>query len=139
MQDDLPTTSPSCRILVADDNRDVAESLAILLQMDGHDVTVVTDGAEALTAITRLQPHIALLDIGLPTLDGYEVAARVRQNTGFTTMLVAITGWGQPADKARAIAAGFDQHYTKPVEPEVIAALCRQISSGFSKAKNQKP
>jgi CheY-like chemotaxis protein len=117
----------SCRILVADDDRDVADSIAILLRMEGHDVTVANDGPSALKAITEMSPHIALLDIGLPHLDGYEIAARVRQQLGFEVMLVAITGWGQASDKARALAAGFDRHYTKPVEPDVIANLCREI------------
>jgi CheY-like chemotaxis protein len=119
----------SCRILVADDNRDVADSIAILLRMEGHEVTVVNDGPSALKAITETSPHIALLDIGLPHLDGYEIAARVRQQLGSEVMLVAITGWGQATDKAHALAAGFDRHYTKPVEPDVIATLCQEILS----------
>jgi PAS domain S-box-containing protein len=114
------------RVLVADDNVDGAESLAILLRVDGHDVTVVHDGAAALSEIERLQPHVALLDIGMPGLTGYEVARRVRQSpTGRSMVLVAITGWGQDSDKVRALAAGFDHHFTKPVEPEHVSALLR--------------
>jgi CheY-like chemotaxis protein len=124
------TASPSaCRVVVADDNRDVAESIAILLQMEGYQVMVVTDGVAALDAIEKFKPHIALLDIGLPELDGYEVAARVRQRGQIGTRLVAITGWGQATDKARALAAGFDAHHTKPVEPEVIIKLCKEVSA----------
>jgi CheY-like chemotaxis protein len=122
-------SASSCRIVVADDNRDVAESIALLLQMEGYQVIVVTDGAAALDAIERFQPHVALLDIGLPELDGYEVAARVRQRGQTGIRLVAVTGWGQATDKARALAAGFDAHHTKPVEPEVIIKLCKEVSA----------
>jgi PAS domain S-box-containing protein len=114
------------RVLIADDNRDGAESLAILLRVEGHDVSVVHDGAAALVAIERLQPQVALLDIGMPGLTGYEVAQRVRQSgPGRSMLLVAITGWGQDSDKARALDAGFDHHFTKPIEPDWITALLR--------------
>jgi PAS domain S-box-containing protein len=112
------------RVLIADDNRDGAESLAILLRVEGHDVSVVHDGAAALVALERLRPEVALLDIGMPGLNGYEVAQRVRESpTGRDILLVAITGWGQDSDKVRAIDAGFDHHFTKPIEPDRITAL----------------
>lgn len=112
------------RVLVADDNVDGAESLALLLRVEGHDVSVVHDGAAALAAVERLRPEVALLDIGMPGLTGYEVARRVRQSAfGRSTLLIAITGWGQDGDKARAFEAGFDHHFTKPIEPEHITAL----------------
>jgi CheY-like chemotaxis protein len=114
------------RVLVADDNVDGAESLAVLLRVEGHDVSVVHDGAAALAALERLRPEVALLDIGMPGLTGYEVARRVRQSAfGHSMLLVAITGWGQDTDKARALEAGFDHHFTKPIEPERITALLR--------------
>ena len=114
------------RVLIADDNRDGAESLAILLRVEGHDVSVVHDGAAALVALERLQPQVALLDIGMPGLTGYEVARRVRQSGfGRSMLLVAITGWGQDTDKVRAVEAGFDHHFTKPIEPDWITALLR--------------
>jgi PAS domain S-box-containing protein len=114
------------RVLVADDNRDGAESLAILLGVAGHEVSVVHDGAAALTALERMRPEVALLDIGMPGLNGYEVAKRVRQMSfGRSILLVAITGWGQDKDKARARQAGFDHHFTKPIEPELITDLLR--------------
>lgn len=120
-----PTTRR--RILVADDNPDGAESLAILLRVEGHEVSVVNDGAAALAAFDQLQPDVALLDIGMPGLNGYEVAQRVRQKPhGRSVLLIAITGWGQDSDKARALAAGFDHHFTKPVEPDRITALLRR-------------
>jgi len=112
------------RILIADDNRDAALSLAALLRMDGHEVTVVHDGHEALQAFSQVQPEVALLDIGMPELDGYQVARHVRQDPlGQAVTLVAVTGWGQDSDKARAFAAGFNHHLTKPIEPEQLSTL----------------
>jgi PAS domain S-box-containing protein len=122
---DSPNAVRRC-VLIADDNRDAAESLAILLRMEGHDVTVVHDGRNALSACRSINPDVALLDIGMPELNGYEVAQQVRQSAnGSRPTLIAVTGWGQASDKARALAAGFDHHFTKPVEPDVIAALLR--------------
>jgi CheY-like chemotaxis protein len=116
----------SRRVLVADDNRDGAESLAILLQVEGHEVQVVHDGAAALAALEQSQPDVALLDIGMPGLNGYEVAQRVRSTPiGRSVLLIAITGWGQDSDKARALESGFDHHFTKPIEPERITELVR--------------
>jgi CheY-like chemotaxis protein len=117
------------RILIADDNRDAADSLAILLQMDGHEVTVVHDGRQAVATIDSFRPEIALLDIGMPELDGYEVARQVRQGPlGTSITLIAMTGWGQASDKARAAAAGFNRHLTKPIEPSALTGMLR---SGF--------
>jgi signal transduction histidine kinase len=114
------------RILIADDNRDSAETLAALLRMEGHEVTSVHDGPVALTAFNDLKPDVALLDIGMPGLTGYEVARRMRQSPlGSSVKLIAITGWGQDIDKERAYAAGFDLHLTKPVDPHRLAELLR--------------
>jgi signal transduction histidine kinase len=114
------------RILIADDNRDSAETLAALLRLEGHDVTSVHDGPVALSAFTEIKPDVALLDIGMPGLTGYEVARRMRQsNSGTSLTLIAITGWGQDIDKERAYAAGFDHHLTKPVDPHRLAELLR--------------
>jgi PAS domain S-box-containing protein len=125
----VPTEKPvSRRVLIADDNRDAAESLAMLLRLEGHDVTVVHDGREALATIKDLLPEVALLDIGMPELDGYEVARQVRQESlGRAVTLIAVTGWGQQSDKALALAAGFNHHFTKPVEPERLSQLLRDI------------
>jgi signal transduction histidine kinase/CheY-like chemotaxis protein len=112
------------RVLIADDNRDAAESLAMLLQMHGHTVTLAHDGRQALAAIETSRPDVALLDIGMPHLDGYEVARRVRGDTRCRqVLLIAVTGWGQEQDKTRAMAAGFDLHFTKPVEPQRLIEL----------------
>jgi CheY-like chemotaxis protein len=114
------------RVLIADDNRDAAESLAMLLSMEGHEVTVVHDGQQALAAFQTMQPEFALLDIGMPVVSGYDVARRVRQSSlGRAVTLIAITGWGQDGDKARALAAGFNHHFTKPIEPERLSDLLR--------------
>jgi PAS domain S-box-containing protein len=114
------------RILIADDNRDAAESLAMLLSLEGHTVTVVHDGQQALAAFQSVQPEFALLDIGMPIVSGYDVARRVRQSSlGRAVTLVAITGWGQDGDKARALAAGFNHHFTKPIEPGLLTDLLR--------------
>jgi CheY-like chemotaxis protein len=114
------------RVLIADDNRDAAESLAILLRLEGHEVAVATNGREALSVFQALGPQIVLLDIGMPELDGYEVARRIRQSpAGRQTLLIAITGWGQDSDKAQATAAGFNHHFTKPIEPSRLFDLLR--------------
>jgi PAS domain S-box-containing protein len=114
------------RVLIADDNRDAAESLAMLLSMQGHEVTVVHDGQQALAAFQTTQPEFALLDIGMPIVSGYDVARRVRQSSlGRAVTLIAITGWGQDGDKAHALAAGFNHHFTKPIEPELLSELLR--------------
>jgi CheY-like chemotaxis protein len=98
-----------CRVLVADDNADGAEALAMYLQRSGHEVHVARNGIEALEIAARVKPHVAVLDIGMPGLSGYEVATRIRSEAWGTKMtLVALTGWGQDGDKREAQAAGFD-------------------------------
>jgi CheY-like chemotaxis protein len=115
------------RVLVVDDNIDAAESLSLLLQADGHQTEMAHDGLTAVAATQRFVPHIVLLDIGLPGLNGYEAAMRMRLHTqdGSRPTLVALTGWGQQQDRERAAEAGFDLHMTKPVDPAVIMALAR--------------
>lgn len=112
----------SRRILVADDNVDAGDSLAMLLRGDGHDVKLVRDGEEALKAFTTFDPDVVLLDLGMPRVSGYEVARRLRAD-GSAALLIAITGWGQSADRAASAAAGFDHHLTKPVDYRELARL----------------
>jgi signal transduction histidine kinase/CheY-like chemotaxis protein len=120
------TSAAGRRVLVADDNRDAAESLAMLLRMDGHEVNVATDGTEAVQLFARMQPDFAILDIGMPGLNGYEVARRMRKDSkGRPLRIIAVTGWGQQTDKALAFAAGFDHHFTKPLEPDKLLDLLR--------------
>lgn len=115
--------SPS-RILVVDDNRDAADMLGRLLATRGHEVLVAYDGAEALRESVAFEPQIGFLDIGMPGMDGYQLASRLRRHAKSAELfLVAITGWGQEEDRRRAMAAGFDAHLTKPADPEQITAL----------------
>jgi CheY-like chemotaxis protein len=96
----------------------------MLLQVSGHEVHVAHSGPAALEMAKRIRPHIGILDIGMPGLTGYQVAERIRHEAwGKDVTLVAVTGWGQDADKRRALAAGFDQHLTKPIDPEVLKRL----------------
>src|SRR5262249_52688285 len=105
------------RILLVDDNRDAAESLGLLLEMMGHEVRVAHAGDEGLRALRTFDPAVVLLDIGMPDMDGYEVARRIREQEGSQrALLIAITGWGQDEDRQRAREAGFDHHLTKPVD-----------------------
>jgi CheY-like chemotaxis protein len=119
-----PRKAVKRRVLIADDNRDAAESLALVLRMEGHEVTVVHNGKDALASCQALMPEFAILDIGMPQLDGCEVARQIRQGSlGRAVTLIALTGWGQETDKARALAAGFNHHFTKPVEPDRLSEL----------------
>ena len=117
-----------CRILVVDDLRDAADSLAMMLRMMGHDTRTAYDGLEAVQTAAEFQPNIVLLDIGLPKMNGYEAARRIRNEPwGGKVALVALTGWGQEADKRRSLEAGFDHHLTKPMDPAVLEKLLALI------------
>jgi PAS domain S-box-containing protein len=117
------------RVLVADDNRDAATTLQVLLELDGHEVHVAHDGQSALEIAERLQPQIAILDIGMPKLNGYEIARRIRSaEWGPGMRLIALTGWGQEGDRQRALAAGFDAHLTKPVYADELKGLLNGAS-----------
>ena len=112
------------RILVVDDNRDAATSLAELLQLSGHEAEIAHDGLEALQMAQNLRPDAVLLDIGLPKLNGFEVARKIRQETwGKNMMLVALTGWGQDGDRKKSGEAGFNAHLVKPVDPVTLTEL----------------
>jgi PAS domain S-box-containing protein len=112
------------RVLIVDDNQDAGESLGMLLSMQGCSVKVALDGLEALADLESFEPEVVLLDIGMPGMDGYEVARRMRARPlGRAAVLVALTGWGQPEDKRRSAEAGFDDHLTKPVDPGVLSTV----------------
>jgi CheY-like chemotaxis protein len=112
------------RVLIADDNEDAAESLAMLLKFEGHEVHTAFDGEAALRSAEAIRPDVALIDIGMPKANGYQVAQRIRENAwGDRIFLVALTGWGQESDRQRAKEAGFDLHLLKPVSPETIEEL----------------
>jgi len=114
--------------VVADDNRDAADSLAMILKLGGHVVHTAYDGREALNAVRAYRPHLAVLDIGMPEHDGCEVARLVRQEPwGHGLVLIALTGWGQDVDRQRTAAAGFDHHFTKPVNHIELEALIDRL------------
>jgi PAS domain S-box-containing protein len=110
------------RIVIVDDNRDALESLATLLRLAGHEVTIATDGAAGVRLVEETLPDIALLDIGLPGMSGYEIARRLRE-AGCTVPLAAVTGYGTPEDRERTRAAGFDHHFVKPIDPASLERL----------------
>jgi PAS domain S-box-containing protein len=119
-----PRIETHARILIADDNGDAASSLATLLSLDGHEVRVANDGDQALAEAARFRPQVALLDIGMPRKNGYEVASTMRATPwGRSMLLVAVTGWGQTEDKRRAKEAGFDRHFTKPLDLDALTAF----------------
>jgi CheY-like chemotaxis protein len=112
------------RILVADDNRDAVQSLAMMLELEGHEIRIAYDGFDALRIAQEFRPHLVLLDIGMPGMDGYEAARQIRERPwGKSTCLIALTGWGQEHDKRQATEAGFDRHLVKPVDPQVLIGL----------------
>jgi CheY-like chemotaxis protein len=113
-------------ILIVEDNMDARDMLRAVLEIDGHKVNVAEDGLAGVELGIANRPEIALIDIGLPGIDGYEVARRLRQHLGDRVLLVALTGYGQPEDRRDARAAGFDAHLTKPVDP---AALTEVLAS----------
>ena len=119
----LLQASPPRRILVVDDSKDAAESLAMLLSLSGHHVVVAHDGVEALAMAAAEHPEVILLDIGLPGMDGYEVCRRARQNGLTDALIVAMTGYGQERDRQRSMEAGFDTHTVKPVELDHLMEL----------------
>jgi PAS domain S-box-containing protein len=119
-----PAIAQPRRVLVADDNRDGADIMALLLQQYGYEVSIAHSGPEALAAAAHTQPEIAILDIGMPGMSGYEVAQHIRtQGWGKDMLLIALTGWGQEEDKRKAFEAGFDHHLIKPIDPDALEAL----------------
>jgi CheY-like chemotaxis protein len=112
------------RILVVDDNHAAADTLAMLLEFDGHRIATAYDGEQALIAAESFYPEIILLDIGMPKLDGYEVAQRIRAEPwGRNTKIIAMSGWAQEKDQQRGREAGFDYHLAKPVDPHELKKL----------------
>lgn len=115
---------PGRRVLVVDDNLDSAETIALMAQLWGHDVRTANDGPSALTAAADYRPEVVLLDIGLPGMDGFEVARKLREQEWMDgVMLVAMTGYGQEEDRRRSKEAGFDHHMVKPIDPGALQTL----------------
>jgi PAS domain S-box-containing protein len=118
------------RLLVVDDNRDAATTLAMLLRLQGCEVHVANDGLAALEAAAHYQPELIFLDIGMPGMDGYEVARRIRRTPGLKhIVLAALTGWGQQEDRRRSAEAGFDHHLVKPVQPGTLESILASVGS----------
>ena len=122
-QPDLQRAQAGCRVLVAEDIPDAAEMMRLMIECMGHQVVIAADGVQAVELAEKHRPQIALLDIGMPRMDGYEAARRIRVALGRRVVLVALTGWGQEQDQRRAYAAGFDYHVTKPAEPDALETL----------------
>jgi CheY-like chemotaxis protein len=114
--------------LIVDDNQDAAESMAMLLQIWGHEVLCAYDGPSALEASATYRPQVVILDIGLPGMDGYEVASRLRESpAAANAVLIAITGYGREEDRIRSRQAGFDHHLVKPVGPDALQKLLSSL------------
>jgi CheY-like chemotaxis protein len=121
-------------VLVVDDNRDAASSMGLLLKFLGAEVEVANSGPAALSAVESYHPAVVLLDLGMPEMDGYEVARRIRERPEFDDVtLIALTGWGQDADRRRAHEAGFNHHLVKPAD---ISSLQELLASSQSDARN---
>jgi len=112
------------RILIADDNRDAADGLARVLRGIGHDVCTAYDGVEALEAVEQFRPEVVLLDLGMPRVDGFEAARKLRAGPrGDGILVIALSGWGQGRERQQTRAAGFDAHFVKPLDPSLLQAL----------------
>ena len=127
----IETTVTPLRILVVDDNRDSADMLAMLLKFSGHETHIEHDGLAAVEAVHRLDPDVVVLDIGLPGLNGYDAARRIREQNGGSgrPFLIALTGWGQDEDRSRSKEAGFDAHLVKPVDDRALRTLLTELGS----------
>jgi len=126
----VPIARPGARILVVEDNPDTAESLILLLEVLGHRVRAVHDGIAAMEAARANVPDVMLVDIGLPGIDGYEVARRIRRDPELKhVVLVALTGYGRDEDKRQAMAAGFDYHLVKPVNLDALHELVARLGN----------
>jgi two-component system CheB/CheR fusion protein len=118
------------RVLVVEDNPDTAETMCFVLKLWGHSPLIARDGPAGIQAAEEFCPDVMLLDIGLPLLDGYEVARRVRQLPGKQPVIICISGYGQDEDRRRSREAGCDHHLLKPADPDVLAQLLRTIEAG---------
>jgi signal transduction histidine kinase/ActR/RegA family two-component response regulator len=122
-QSEPPETESAKHVLIVEDNQDTRELLQMLIAGFGHRVEVAADGEEGVALAARLRPDVMIIDLGLPRLDGFGVARRVRADLGNAVVLVALTGYGQPEDRRRALEAGFDAHFIKPIEPRRLQRL----------------
>jgi CheY-like chemotaxis protein len=125
------------RVLVVDDNIDAAESIAVFLRLEGHEVRTVSDGPQAVAIAQVFAPQVAVIDIGLPGMSGYEVARRLRlKGAESPALLIALTGYGQKEDRARSTEAGFDHHFVKPADPRAIQEAIARWRAAPGAARN---
>jgi len=128
---ECPSADVGIKILVVDDNRDAADTCAMLLEASGHHVQTAYTGRQALELARTFHPHTLLLDIGLPDIDGYKLARQIRGTPwGRSALLIAVTGWGQEEDRLRAVEAGFDQHLVKPISAEMVESVLQSVAQG---------
>lgn len=126
---DSSTTDTAPRVLVVDDNKDSAQTLGMMLKIMGNDVRTAHDGLEAIETASDYRPHVILLDLGMPKLNGYDVCRRIReQEWGADMLIIALTGWGQAEDRQRTKEAGFDHHLVKPVDVAKLNELLDDAS-----------
>ena len=121
--------SPTHRVLVVDDQPDAVDAVCTLLRLLGHEARGLRSGAGVIEAVDAFQPTLVLLDIGLPDVSGYELATALHAREHRPFYLVAITGWGSPADRARALEAGFDEHVVKPIDAKIVRAVLERASA----------
>jgi CheY-like chemotaxis protein len=128
---EIKTPPKSFRILVVDDNHDSALSQAMMLSIMGHETRTAHDGESAVVCAESFLPEVVLLDIGLPKLNGYEVAQRIREQPwGASMFLIAVTGWGQEEDRQRSTEVGLNVHMVKPVEPAALEKILADLAQG---------
>jgi CheY-like chemotaxis protein len=127
--------APNCRklrVLVVEDDADTAQSTAMLLRLHGHEAQIATDGPRALESVQDRVPDAVLLDLGLPGMDGYQVARRIREHSASKSrpVLIAISGYGRQEDRLRSLAAGIDHHFLKPTDPDALIESLQQSAAG---------
>ena len=133
----VPAPSAAGCVLIADDNHDALESLALLLECDGHEVRRAINGAEACEVAASWQPELALLDLGMPVMDGYEAVKRMREQPwGKDLLIIALSGWGQLSDIQRSRDAGFDSHLVKPASFESLAEVLNRLPDSRAEARS---
>ena len=119
----------NCRILIVDDNADAAMTMAVMLELQGHTVKYITSPLQALATAREMRPHVVLLDIGMPVLNGFDIAALLRTEFGSQLDIVAVSGFADPASRARAVQAGFSGHFEKPADSLLIQATVQRACS----------
>jgi CheY-like chemotaxis protein len=119
----------NCRVLIVDDNADAAMTLATMLELQGHTVRYITSPLEAVAAAMEMRPHVVLLDLGMPVLNGFDVASLLRKELGTQFDIVAVSGFADPASRQRAVQAGFNGHFEKPADSLLIQATVQRACS----------